>query len=575
MKKKIIYGAVAIALIGSLAIPYGCKKVSPDNYTISVNTDVFSAPTSLLFVNAKEGADKQPADFALTISGKDANQVITSLGKNASYPVTNGFSYLSLKKGVVPTAENPIVFKISGKAEGFESFVYDVVLTENSESNLEFKLIEEGVELPRGLSELKTSAPLTGGSPTAPVVIQTEEETGTVQTAKMEMAAGTVMTGTDGKALTGTNLDVKVRYYDPRTEANDVVPGGLNPQDVLDKDGKPIKGGVQFMSAGMIKVDMTVDNQKVKGFDKPVATEIELTKGQDNPFTGKVLVAGDKIPTWSRNDETGQWKQEGEATVVQKGDVLVAQFDVKHLSIHAVTFYFTLFPLPTFPEYPTYMRFSFTDTQYASEGYVGDMYLENHTGRQVKVTGYSAGGTVIMQSVNIYASLYSIGIGEHSIPRVDAAYFIFEDLASGTTFKTEQISTKNTSSYTLDLLKLDTPNTINLALDYTLKCTANKIVPMSDAYATITNLDTKKKFNVRIYAPGATKKGGLKLKLMNMTNYRIETVGIDGAVISYESLLDIKNLTTKNIKGFTIDKLIYNPSTKKVEAGVTYVTSKC
>lgn len=569
MKKKIIYGAVAMALIGSLAIPYGCKKVSPDNYTISVNTDVFSAPTSMLFINAKEGADKQPTDFVLTISGKDKDQVITSLGKSASYPVTNGFSYLSLKKGVVPTTDNPIVFKISGKAEGFESFVYDVVLTSNTETNLEYKLIEEGTTLPTGLSELKTSAPLTGGSPATPIVIETEEETGTVQTAKMEMAAGTVMKGLDGKALTGTSLEVKVRYYDPRTEANDVVPGGLNPQDVLDKDNKAIEGGVQLISAGMIKVDMTVDNQKVKEFTKPVATEIELTKGQDNPFTGKALVAGDKIPTWSRNDETGQWKEEGEATVVQKGNVLVAQFDVKHLSIHAL-----VFPVRTRIEFPTYMDFRFTDTQYASEGHVGDFYFEHFTGRQVKVTGYSAGGTVIMQAVNIYASMMTVG-GIYNIPRVDAAYFIFEDLASGTTFKTEEISTKNTNLYTLDLLKLDTPNTINLALDYTLKCTANKIIPMSGAYATITNLDTKKKFNVRIHAPGATKIGGLKLKLMNMTNYRIETLGLDGKIISYESMLDIKNLTTKNIKGFTIDKLIYNPSTKKVEAAVTYETSKC
>ena len=156
MKKKIIYGAVAIALIGSLAIPYGCKKVSPDNYTISVNTDVFSAPTSLLFVNAKEGADKQPTDFALTISGKDADKVITSLGKTA-YGVTNGFTFISLKKGVVPTTENPIVFKIAGKATGFEEFMYDIVLTSKEESSLEYKLIEEGTTLPTGLSELKTS----------------------------------------------------------------------------------------------------------------------------------------------------------------------------------------------------------------------------------------------------------------------------------------------------------------------------------------------------------------------------------------------------------------------------------
>ena len=564
MKKKIVYGVAALSLIGLMAIPYGCKKISTDNYSINVNTDVFSAPTSLLFVNAKEGATTQPTDFTLTITGQDADKVITSLGKKV-YPVTNGFTFLSLQKGVLPTRENPITFKVSGKAPGFEEFVNDVVLTSNDPVSIEIKLIEEGAPLPSGLAEIKSSAVLTAGTSSVPVAIQTKAEGGTAQTAKLEMSAGTTMTGLDGKALSGTNLDVAVRYFDPRTEANDVVPGGLNPQDVLDKDGNQIKGGVQFLSAGIVKIDMTVDNQKVKGFDKPVPTEIELTAGQDNPLTGQPIVTGDKMPLWSRNDITGQWKNEGEATVVKKGNALVAQFDITHLSAYGLCY---------IPEMPTYFNFRYTDFEYVSEGYTGDNLTLNYTGRQVKITGYSSGGTVIMQTVNEYASPYS-GIGIYRIPRVDAAYFIIEDIVTGKTFKTENISTKNTYSYTFDLNKLDDANTVNLSLDYTIKCTANKMVPMSSTYAVITNLDTKKKITVRIWAPVGDKKGGLKLKLMNMANYRIETVGLDGKVISYESLLDISNLTTKNINGFTINKLVYNPSNKKVEASVTYVTSKC
>ncbi len=580
MKKKIVYGAVAIALIGSLAIPYGCKKVSPDNYTISVNTDVFSAPTSMLFVNAKEGADKQPGDFTLTLSGKDADKVITSLGKSV-YGVTNGFTFLSLKKGVVPTTENPIVFKIAGKAEGFEDFMYDVVLTSKTETNLEYKLIEEGAVLPTGLSELKTTAPLTGGSPSAPVVIETKEETGTVQTAKLEMTAGTVMKGLNDQTLSGSNLAINVRYYDPRTEANDVVPGGLKPQDVLDKNGSAIVGGVQFLSAGIIKVDMTVDGVIVKNFDKPVATEIELTAGQDNPLTGKTIVAGDKLPIWSRNDQTGQWKREDDATVVLINNVLVAQFTTSHLSCLGVLWASPLLDVPTYdiiePHFPTFMDFKFTDYEYVSEGYTGNELMEMYTGRMVNITGYSKGGTVIMQKTSLYASPYMIG-GLYNIPRVDAAYFIIEDAVTGKTFKTEEISTKNTNSYTFDLNKLDDANAINLSLDYTVKCTANKLIPMSSTYAVITNLDTKKKITVYIWAYSSQHAGGLKLKLMNKNNYRIETIGLDGQIISYESVFDIANISKNNVKnpkGFTIDKFEYNPTTKKVEAAVTYVTSKC
>ncbi len=565
MKKKIVYGVVALSLIGSMAIPYGCKKISPDNYTISVNTDVFSAPTAILFENANSTSDKQPGDFPITISGKDADKVITSLGKS-TYGVTNGFTFLSLKKGVEPTRENPITFKVSGKPDGFESFVYDVVITENAEQNFSFKLIEEGAALPSGMVELKQNETLTNGKPSNPIVIETTTtNSGTEQSAKMDMAAGTVIFGLDKKTpLTGSDLAINVRYFDPRTEANDVVPGGLNPQDVVDKNNNKIEGGANFISAGVIKVDMTVNGTKVGGFDKEVAAQIELASGQDNPETGEPLKVGDKMPLWSRNDETGQWSAEDSAIVAQNGNKLVAKFKMIHLSSYGLMYR---------PKNRIF-TFKFEQTGFVSSGTTGSIFDELFTGQLVYITAYSKEGTIIIPKRPIYVS----GLENNYyfiMPMLDVAYFKFTDANTGKVVQTANINTKNQALYSFNLSQFDDPNVINLALDYTIKCTANKMIPSAGTYAIITNLNTKQKITVRIDAPSKTKKGGMKIKLVNKNYYRIETLGLDGKIISYESILDINNLITKNVNGFTINKLIYNQSTKKVEAAVTYVTTKC
>ncbi len=571
MKKKIVYGFVALSLIGSMAIPYGCKKINPSNYTISVSTDVFSAPTAIMFENANSESTVQPGNFPIEISGQDASKVITSLGKK-TYGVTNGFTFLSLQKGENPTRENPVRFKITGVAPGFEKIDYDVVITSSDEQNFVVKLIQENAPLPSGMVELKKEQLLTNGVPAKNVTFETSTvNTGTKQSTKMEMQAGTVIKGAGDKTLTGSNLVVNVRYFDPRTEANDVIPGGLSPENVVDKEGKKVKveGGVNFVSAGVIKVDMTVGSDKVETFETAVDTQIELTEGQDNPETGELIKIGDKMPLWSRSERDGQaaqWAAEDSALVVDNGSGgLVAKFKMKHLSCYGLLYV------------PQNRLFSlkFEQTGFVSSGTAGSLIDELFTGQLVYVAAYSKEGTVLVKKHPVYVSKLD-SYHYFSIPKVSGAVFKITDANTNNEVVIKDINTKNQYTYSFNLSQFDDPNVINLSLDYTIKCTANKMVPTAGTYAIITNLKTNQRIIVRIDAASKTKKGGMKIKLVNKTKYRIETIGLNGEVLSYESYLDIQNLPpASSISGFTIDKLIYNPSTKRVEAAVTYVTPKC
>src|SRR5690606_37535833 len=77
--------------------------------------------------------------------------------------------------------------------------------------------------------------------------------------------------------------------------------------------------------------------KEVKSFSKPLTMDVELNSTEINPNTGQPYKENETIPTWSLNTETGQWKQESNATVVKNTNgKLAAQMQITHLSEYLV-----------------------------------------------------------------------------------------------------------------------------------------------------------------------------------------------------------------------------------------------
>lgn len=544
-----------LGLITSLLLTLSqssCKKHPLDNLEVSVNANVFSSPTAILFENAKEGAILQPSRFKLTVSGKDKDKVLSVLGTK-NFNVENGYVFINLAKGTNPTPENPVIFKISGICNGFEPFSQEIKITDAGEQKFNVKIIEIG-NLPKGLTEHKTAIGISNSTLTTQSVIETNSDENTPNKTKITIPAGTKVTDQNGNEILGTNLDVKLRYFDPNTEAIDVFPGGLNPHDVLDKNGKQIEGGVNFISSGLMQIEMKSGDKIVKNFSKPVSAEMELKANSTNPLTGEILVVGDTIPLWSRDDQNGQWKSEGVASVVNVNGKLVAQFLMNHLSSWNLDFVYHYGGNPD----PLDIIF--------------DAPWEGLSG-QFKVTMFTNGGSYISTSY-----LGSIKNGSVSrlkpTPKLNSVYLVVTDYESGKTIKTETFNPKTIGTIHIDVSACLIKDLITVSLKYTIKCLNNNIKPNSGAFLTITDLSTNQRKIVRTPTSNSEK---LELRLKNKGKYRIETIGLDGSVIFYETTLDIDNLSyDKNkLNGFYIDKLEYNQTTKKIEAEVTYVTSKC
>lgn len=551
-----LYFRIVLLISVSFSLIFSsCKKNPLDNLQIAVNTDVFSSPTAILFENAVENAKNQPSNFKITISGKDKDKVLSVLG-NKTFNVENGYIFLNLEKGTLPTPESPIMFKITGTSPGFEPFSQEIKITDAGEQKFNFKMIEIG-NLPNGIIEKKSYLGLSIGTFSSQQIIETDTDENTQNKTKLTIPAGTIIKDKNGDEIKSSNVDVRIRYFDPNTQAIDVFPGGLNPQDVLDENGKQIEGGVNFISSGLMQIQMKAGDKIVKNFSKPISAEMELRADQSNPITEEILKEGDSIPLWSRDDETGQWKSEGVAKVVSSNGKLVAKFEMNHLSSWNLDFVYYYGGNPT----PLNIVF---DAPW--EGYSGNFKISMYSGNNYITGSYL--GSVKNGTVSILKPT----------PKLNSVYLVISDYESGKQIKTETFNPTTKGTIRIDVNSCLIKDLITISLKYTIKCTNDMIKPNSGVFLTITDLETNKRKIIR--AP-SVKSGSvtdrLEMRLKDKGRYKIETIGLDGSVISYESILDISNLTyDKNkLNGFTIDKLEYNPTTKKIEADVSYITSKC
>ena len=158
----------------------------------------------------------------------------------------------------------------------------------------------------------KTTAPLTIS--TTPIATQTTSADGSTTTTgsgtvALAIPAGTGLMTRDGQPVTG-DLTATVTYHNPIAPSSlATYPGGLT---VLEQpDGTPLAAGeppASFITGGLTSVDI-VDSSgnEVRNFDTPIVVTMTVPKNLGNPATGALLAAGDQVPLWSYDTDTGEW----------------------------------------------------------------------------------------------------------------------------------------------------------------------------------------------------------------------------------------------------------------------------
>jgi hypothetical protein len=321
--------AAALALI---IILYGSCKNPAEDVQIIVNTDIFKSPTLIQFVNAKKGA-AGPQDFTVQITGPNADLVRTSTGGKV-FKATSGLLNLLLDRSANPSVASPVKFTVVANATGFAPVFQDVIITSATDPTLYKVAVAEYANPAAGTGAIVDTKALNNGTTTSDLTITTPTNATMAQKTDIIVPTGTSFLDAAGATISGSQLEARVVFAGTATNGTTpVAPGGNFGSNVIGANGQAIAGGTYFTPAGSVSIDMFAGSKEVKTFTKPVIIDMEINASMINPTTGQAIKAGETIPMWSLNDETGQWKAEGNATIVLNGTgKLVARMSITHLS---------------------------------------------------------------------------------------------------------------------------------------------------------------------------------------------------------------------------------------------------
>ncbi|RZK41071.1 MAG: hypothetical protein EOO90_12710 [Pedobacter sp.] len=333
---KNIVAAFALAII----LFSGCKNPAED-VRIVVNTDIFKSPMLIQFVNAKSGA-AGPKNFNVQITGPNADLVRTTTG-GKTFKATEGMLNLVLDRNANPTETNPARFTVSIDVPGFAPIFQEVSVKSPTQAlHLRIPVVEYANPA-AGNGVVANTQTINNGTASNEIKLATTTNAGMAQKSDITVQTGTGFLDAAGQATGGAQLDVKVVHSGTAVNGTSPVsPGGNVITNALDKNGNKIGGEIILSSLGSVSINMFAGTKEVKSFTKPLIVEMEVNPNTINPGTKQPIKENDEVSLWSINEETGQRKSEGNATLVKNATgKLVARMEVTHLSIWEASFTFS------------------------------------------------------------------------------------------------------------------------------------------------------------------------------------------------------------------------------------------
>lgn len=336
-----------ITLLFAILLFTNCEKSSDDilsNININKNLGFIDYSLMVEFVNASN-PNQPPSNIKMTVEGPGADNILESAGEKI-FKVINGKIYLILNPNAKPTSSNSIDFTIKATADGY--------LPVNYQAHINFDQKEQVVSIPMvnlssppvGVANTTSTFTLNAGSLTTTQNVVVKPTGDKITGATVEIPAGTSFYDLDGNSLSGTDLKVSLTHFDAQGEAALAsFPGGFSPDKLIGESGKA--ESVFFATAGFSSIDMSVAGKAVKGFSQPIHVSMSVSSLTNNLDTNKGIVAGDKIPIWSYDVDSGVWQYEQSGTVVLKNGELSVDFDVTHLTWYNLDFYGLSCPMYT------------------------------------------------------------------------------------------------------------------------------------------------------------------------------------------------------------------------------------
>lgn len=341
-KFLIIFSLIAIAVVSFFVS--SCDIKSPTEglevrlkgieRTTSINVQIIDAANGDQ-INQQVNVKFEGSNTGLVIN--DVNQQISSLS------TTTGNVTFSLKDEIIPSENNPITLVLLFTSSGYINSSKQLTITKTGGSIFNVFLVSV-TNTPNGVVTNVIKEGNTGsGGLSADLKVESGTEPNSNSGASITIPAGTQLLDENGNVLTG-DVETRVTYFNPVTQSSlNSFPGGF---DVTVEDNTGQQQDVQFVTAGFIAVDMTVNQVTVAGFSQNVTLTFDIPEGLNNPEFGEPVKVGDKIPLWSYDETNGKWKWEGDYTVptrsLKNGKLQIVKNDVRHLSWWNLDWYYNM-----------------------------------------------------------------------------------------------------------------------------------------------------------------------------------------------------------------------------------------
>lgn len=358
MRKAVINGSkLAIALAVLVSAVAGClsNNTSDDQAASAVQAPTNPSVATVLNGFVQDGKSLTGvSSINLTVAAADQAKVVADEDGDYTFADEDGVISIALKNSVVPTEANPVSITLVAKA-GPDYIDSSTVVYLTSPGVHSFAVNMVAIAAPPAGVEAARSAEsaAVGGNGVTARALAASSTDADAPAASITLPANTTLTDASGAALTG-DLTIDVAHHTSGTaDALETFPGTLtaridnadafnatNPRSLAEGDAG------NFVSGGFTSITVTDAAGKVahnvNGADasvKPLTLKVKVSADTVNPDTNALVKAGDTLPVWSYDNETGVWKFEANGTVTAEGTDLFVTYMTNHLSFYNLDWY--------------------------------------------------------------------------------------------------------------------------------------------------------------------------------------------------------------------------------------------
>lgn len=248
---------------------------------------------------------------ALEIEG-DLAEPNTQAGEPYSFNRDNGTLAIALKSEI---SDATIDFRFNAFSDNYISSGTSATVETKGESKLINLFLVSKSNPPEFIdSSTQSTNSNAAGELSQAVTVAVSDSTDAEAGTSLSIPAGTPLTTENGSAISAGRLNVDITYFNPNNpNIADIFPGGLS----FDADTEGADEAGYFITAGLVSIEVTdSEGNSVQSLGNQGATlTLSLPNDLINPDTGNPIQAGETIPLWQRDNQTGQW------TLVGSGDI--------------------------------------------------------------------------------------------------------------------------------------------------------------------------------------------------------------------------------------------------------------